>query len=1183
MELTPASLKQLCKDLKLYSSAPELNDVLHLQHKGINRLQNLEAYTGLKTLYLECNAIADIEGLESLVNLRCLYLGKNIIHEISGLDTLTQLESLDLSDNDLHQIQGLDTLPRLKNLNLSGNKLESAEDVQQLQHCTSLITLDLSQNRLDAEDAVHLVTKLPLALLKLNGNPIVSHMRSYRKAVVAAMPGLHHLDDMPVTDKERRLAVAFMQGGLEAERAERTAVMQEEEQHKEQQRQNFNDMVEAARAEAAQHPPPPHDPMRFRAVLPGESESDEDDATAMSNSDKQALQEPSVANTSDGTITAGSTSTAQPFTDAVAYFDDIDTDDMAESRPSGTQSHDIQTSQTSATANDDSIDKMRPSLSPAAEEQRDLQSAAFAHQPENEQQGHVQAPPSNDTAVVSGQSVSHTRQGHSQLQPASQADFQHQERTQASRSNDTAMASGQSQHHGRSQASPSNDAPVASGQSLAGNLAFQQELQQRSGQRQARAGAMSDATIKERTSQRNESERGLREQARPAVWGTPQYGDLWQQALTVGEQQEAAQAAAPAPEDLIQSATYPEEQAGAQGLGFSSRVSPDYAQSYGRGHEGMDIDSAVAHRIPRGNDSAAESDASSLSDYDDTADPMDRFSVTALPASQQHNPFDSWRSQNQQPSHQHHHDPQQQSPQHQHQQQQQQSLGQHDEQYRQRQSQPQQQLPQQPQQWQGQQHQQAPLQQQHQQYLEHGDDSAHDGRLLVEQHDAVSPGASAARPDLAAMRGRDDSARTMPGVGGVRPDLGRSSGHFERTDSASDLPQDAISGQSEGSPLTGASFQRVSPSSANNARVRRDSAVESLTLARQAMNESRGQPSPLSRAGTSLVNQGASTSSGITAEMLEEPQRQDSALHPLLQARRAVLQDLANNPSRPSATVAIPRAVGSSPGDELAPAGRTDSARDARAVARGVSRGSGGGASDSSAPSGSAHWPEQGGAQPSTSSPAALTGEASSGTWGPQAGAGGLHGEASTTTGYGPPLLDNPSETLEEARRLLASSLQAEPSTSSGFSGPSTSGSGLTRTTSRTLEEARRLVLGTGPEAVQGPPHWHETSGQGSQGLHAEMGFSLQRDSAQHPLVEARRTVLEDLARHPSNASELAAGSSETSAAVMRQQSLQRDSPLQPILLARQAVRDQGSSQGLEGADVEGFTPRSDDSAIQGL
>lgn len=45
--------------------------------------------------------------------------------------------------------------------------------------------------------------------------------------------------------------------------------MQEEEHHKEQQRQNFNNMVEAARAEAVQNPPAPHDPMRFRAVPPG--------------------------------------------------------------------------------------------------------------------------------------------------------------------------------------------------------------------------------------------------------------------------------------------------------------------------------------------------------------------------------------------------------------------------------------------------------------------------------------------------------------------------------------------------------------------------------------------------------------------------------------------------------------------------------------------------------------------------------------------------------------------------------------------------------------------------------------------------------------------------------------------------------------------------------------------------
>ncbi len=60
---------------------------------------------------------------------------------------------------------------------VAGNKLESLGDIQHLQHCQSLVTLDLSSNRLSDEEAVHLIMTLPLSLLKLNGNPVVSHMR----------------------------------------------------------------------------------------------------------------------------------------------------------------------------------------------------------------------------------------------------------------------------------------------------------------------------------------------------------------------------------------------------------------------------------------------------------------------------------------------------------------------------------------------------------------------------------------------------------------------------------------------------------------------------------------------------------------------------------------------------------------------------------------------------------------------------------------------------------------------------------------------------------------------------------------------------------------------------------------------------------------------------------------------
>jgi hypothetical protein len=42
--------------------------------------------------------------------------------------------------------------------------------------------------------------------------------RNYRKTIVAAMPSLNYLDDMPVFPKDRRYAVAFIEGGVEAER-----------------------------------------------------------------------------------------------------------------------------------------------------------------------------------------------------------------------------------------------------------------------------------------------------------------------------------------------------------------------------------------------------------------------------------------------------------------------------------------------------------------------------------------------------------------------------------------------------------------------------------------------------------------------------------------------------------------------------------------------------------------------------------------------------------------------------------------------------------------------------------------------------------------------------------------------------------------------------------------------------
>jgi hypothetical protein len=69
--MTVPYIKLLCKEQKLYST-PSLNDKLYLHFKGFNKIQNLDVYTGLKTIWLEGNGLSKIEGLDECVEMRCL-------------------------------------------------------------------------------------------------------------------------------------------------------------------------------------------------------------------------------------------------------------------------------------------------------------------------------------------------------------------------------------------------------------------------------------------------------------------------------------------------------------------------------------------------------------------------------------------------------------------------------------------------------------------------------------------------------------------------------------------------------------------------------------------------------------------------------------------------------------------------------------------------------------------------------------------------------------------------------------------------------------------------------------------------------------------------------------------------------------------------------------------------------
>ena len=273
-EMTEGALLGLCRERGMYAHRPELNEVLHVTDRGVLRIAGLAAFSGLRALYLEGNAVEDIEGLEGCPDLRCLYLARNAIEEVGpGLAPLTRLTTLDLSSNLLEgaALAGLAGLQELRTLSLGHNRLACRADLEPLAALPALQVLDVSNNRIDDPEASALVQSLPLKWLRFLGNPVVRATAGYRKVFLAAMHAtLESLDDHPAFEADKRCALAWAQGGVEAERAERQQIRDEEAAKRVRQQERFQAMVEEARKK----PPEPRDPMRFRAVPVGESDDE---------------------------------------------------------------------------------------------------------------------------------------------------------------------------------------------------------------------------------------------------------------------------------------------------------------------------------------------------------------------------------------------------------------------------------------------------------------------------------------------------------------------------------------------------------------------------------------------------------------------------------------------------------------------------------------------------------------------------------------------------------------------------------------------------------------------------------------------------------------------------------------------------------------------------------------------
>merc|ERR1711988_130315 len=230
LKITDEVLKECCKSQNLYST-PTLNDKLYLHFKGYRRIEGLDKWTGLRALWLEGNGFRKLEGLDNLRQLRCLYAHQNCITKIENLETLTLLDTLQLENNFVSTVENLQTLTSLHTLNLAGNNLQTVDDIRHLLTCPSLSVLDMKNCKLQDPDVLDVLEAMPnLAVLHLNGNPVVKKISSYRKVVISRCKRLTYLDDRPVFPDERLAVEAWARGGLEAERQERKRQREEKQE-----------------------------------------------------------------------------------------------------------------------------------------------------------------------------------------------------------------------------------------------------------------------------------------------------------------------------------------------------------------------------------------------------------------------------------------------------------------------------------------------------------------------------------------------------------------------------------------------------------------------------------------------------------------------------------------------------------------------------------------------------------------------------------------------------------------------------------------------------------------------------------------------------------------------------------------------------------------------------------------
>jgi len=145
-------------------------------------------------------------------------------------------------------------LKQLETLLAGHCRFSSIDSISHVLEIPSLQTIDVSHNRIDfkegetPDDCIMFWSKMPsLSVLYFHGNDGLNKIRHYRKKMINAIDTLKYLDERPIFDNEKRLALAWGRGGHEEESQERTRMQEEKQQELKRDLARWKELQERGR------------------------------------------------------------------------------------------------------------------------------------------------------------------------------------------------------------------------------------------------------------------------------------------------------------------------------------------------------------------------------------------------------------------------------------------------------------------------------------------------------------------------------------------------------------------------------------------------------------------------------------------------------------------------------------------------------------------------------------------------------------------------------------------------------------------------------------------------------------------------------------------------------------------------------------------------------------------------